>query len=72
MGVSTATPVLIGTFPSGPSFTPRKVRSHQECDRIFGGLQTNHLSSLVMKQFFENGGKEIWIVSIGRTTRGQP
>ena len=72
VGVSTATPVLIGTFPSGPSFTPRKVRSHQECDRIFGGLQTNHLSSLVMKQFFENGGKEIWIVSIGRTTRGQP
>ena len=72
VGVSTATPVLIGTFPSGPSFTPRKVRSHQEGDRIFGGLQTNHLSSLVMKQFFENGGKEIWIVSIGRTTRGQP
>ena len=72
VGVSTATPVLIGTFPSGPSFTPRKVRSHQEGDRIFGGLQTNHLSSLVMKQFFDNGGKEIWIVSIGRTTRGQP
>lgn len=72
VGVSTATPVLIGTFPSGLPFTPKKVRSHQEGDRIFGGLQTNHLSSLVMKQFFENGGKEIWIVSIGRTTRGQP
>ena len=66
VGVSMSTAVLIGTFPTGPKYTATKVRSLQECDRTFGGLRINQLSSLVIKQFFENGGKEIWVLSTGK------
>ena len=65
VGVSTSTAVHIGTFPIGPKYTATKIRSLQECDRTFGGLRNNQLSTLVIKQFFENGGKEIWILSTG-------
>jgi hypothetical protein len=65
VGVSTSTALLIGTFPTGPKYTATKIRSLQECERTYGGLRNNQLSSLVIKQFFENGGKEIWILSIG-------
>jgi len=65
VGVSTSTAVLIGTFPTGPKYTATRIRSLQECERTFGGLRNNRLSSLVIKQFFENGGKEIWVLSIG-------
>ena len=65
VGVSTSTAVLIGTFPTGPKYVATTVRSLQECERIFGGLRNNQLSSLVLKQFLENGGKEIWVLSTG-------
>ncbi|MEX2490640.1 MAG: phage tail sheath C-terminal domain-containing protein [Nitrospirales bacterium] len=64
-GVSTSTAVCIGTFPKGSSYTPTNIRSLQECERTFGGLRANQLPSLVIGQFFENGGTNIWIISIG-------
>ncbi len=65
VGVSTSTTVLIGTFPKGSSYTPTNIRSLQEFERTYGGLRTNKLPSLVISQFFENGGKNVWIISIG-------
>jgi len=65
VGVSTSTTVLIGTFPKGRQYTPTNIRSLQECDRTFGGLRTNNLSSLVIKQFFDNDGKNLWVISTG-------
>ena len=64
-GVSTSTTVLIGTFPKGRLYTTSKIRSLQELERTYGGLRTNNFSSLVIKQFFDNGGKNVWVISIG-------
>jgi phage tail sheath protein FI len=65
IGVSTATTVLIGTFPKGRPYTPTNFRSHPELDRTYGGLRNNNLSSLVSKQFFDNGGQDLWVISMG-------
>ena len=65
VGVSTSTAVFIGTFPKGSPYTPTNIRSLQEFERTYGGLKTNKLPSLVISQFFENGGKNLWIISIG-------
>lgn len=64
-GVSTSTTLLIGTFPKGPRFTPTRIRSLRDFARTFGRPVNNHLTFLVITQFFENGGKDIWIVSTG-------
>ncbi|MGE0472828.1 MAG: phage tail sheath C-terminal domain-containing protein [Nitrospirales bacterium] len=62
-GVPTSTALLMGTFPKGPQYVATQIRSLRQFAGTFGDLRNNHLSSLVTKQFFENGGKEIWILS---------
>lgn len=64
-GVSTSLALLIGTFPSGPQFAATQVRSLRDFARIFGVPKNNHLSSLVINQFFENGGQDILVLSTG-------
>lgn len=64
-GVPTSTTVLLGTFPLGPRFIPRQIRSLQECERTFRGQNTDRPAYLAAKQFFENGGQTLWIISIG-------
>ncbi|MGD9851332.1 MAG: phage tail sheath C-terminal domain-containing protein [Nitrospirales bacterium] len=64
-GVSTSTPLLIGTFPKGPRYAATKIRSLRDFAGTFGGPSNNHLPSLTINQFFENGGQEIWILSTG-------
>lgn len=65
VAVSTSTAVLIGTFPKGRQYAITNIRSLQEFDRTYGGLRENNLSSLVAKQFFENGGKDLLVISTG-------
>jgi phage tail sheath protein FI len=65
VGVSTSTALLIGTLPKGRQYTTTNIRSLQELERIFNGLKTNNLAFLVAKQFFENGGKNLWFISTG-------
>ncbi len=65
VGVSTSTALLIGTLPKGRQYTTTNIRSLQEFERTLGGLKTNNLASLVAKQFFENGGKNLWFLSTG-------
>lgn len=64
-GVSTSTTVLIGTLPNGRQYTTTHIRSLQELERTTAGLKTNNTASLVAKQFFENGGRNLWFISTG-------
>lgn len=64
-GVSTSTALLIGAFPIGPQYAPTQIHSIREFTRTFGNVRHNLLASLVINQFFENGGQEIWIISTG-------
>ncbi|WP_447970860.1 phage tail sheath C-terminal domain-containing protein [Nitrospira sp. M1] len=65
VGVSTSTAVLLGSFPQGPLFTPKPIQSFHACDLVFGGSRKPTLPSLVVSQFFKNGGKKLWIISTG-------
>jgi phage tail sheath protein FI len=65
VGVSTSTALLIGTLPNGWQYTTTNIRSLQEFERTSAGLKTNNIASLVAKQFFENGGRNLWFISTG-------
>lgn len=65
IGTSTSTAVVIGTFPKGPQNTPTNIRSLQAFDDTYDGLKTDQLSSLNAKQYFDNGGKNLWVISTG-------
>ena len=65
VGVSTSTALLIGTLPNGRQYTTTNIRSLQAFERTSAGLKTNNIASLVAKQFFENGGRNLWFISTG-------
>jgi hypothetical protein len=65
LGVPTSTAVVIGTFPKKTLSTPTRIRSLKELERNYGGPRVKTIPSLVIHQFFENGGKDIWVISIG-------
>ncbi|MCA9473802.1 MAG: phage tail sheath subtilisin-like domain-containing protein [Nitrospirales bacterium] len=67
LGVSTSRAVVIGSFPAGPSYSPQQVKTLRDFERRFGGLRAGNLSSLVVSQFFANGGSDIWVISTGAT-----
>ncbi|MDT3779765.1 phage tail sheath subtilisin-like domain-containing protein [Nitrospira sp. MA-1] len=62
---STSTAAIIGSFPKGSMTSPRQVRNWLAFEKEYGGLTTDALSSHCIKQFFNNGGKAIWVVRIG-------
>lgn len=62
---STSTAAIIGSFPKGSMTSPQQVRTWTAFKKEYGGLTTDALSSHCIKQFFDNGGKAIWVVRIG-------
>ncbi|MEO8327890.1 MAG: hypothetical protein ABI618_18720, partial [Nitrospirota bacterium] len=62
---STSTAAIIGSFPKGSMTSPQQVRTWVAFEKEYGGLTTDALSSHCIKQFFDNGGKAIWVVRIG-------
>lgn len=62
---STSTAAIIGSFPKGSMTSPQQVRTWVAFENEYGGLETETLSSLCIKQFFDNEGKAIWVVRIG-------
>ncbi len=65
LGTSTSTAVVIGTFPKGPQNRLTNILSLQAFVNTYDGLKTAHLSSLAAKQYFDNGGKNLWVISTG-------
>jgi Bacteriophage tail sheath protein len=62
---STSTAAIIGSFSKGSMTSPQQVRTWEAFEKEYGGLETEALSSLCIKQFFDNEGKAIWVVRIG-------
>jgi hypothetical protein len=65
MGTSTSAAAVIGTFPKGPQNRLTNILSLQAFVNTYDGLKTAHLSSLAVKQYFDNGGKNLWVISTG-------
>ncbi|MGP0592238.1 phage tail sheath family protein [Nitrospira sp. T9] len=45
--------------------SPQQVRTWEAFEKEYGGREKEAHSSLCIKQFFDNGGKAIWVVRIG-------
>ncbi len=61
-GVSTSVTAFIGYFTRGAMDEPRQILSYSDFEREFGGLNRDSEASFAIKQYFENGGTEAWVV----------
>jgi len=63
-GVSTSTTAFVGSARRGPFHKPTKTPCFREYEEIFGGLAASSEMSYAVKQFFDNGGTEAWVMRI--------
>ena len=65
-GVSTAVTAFVGPARRGPVNRPVRVLSVLEFERRFGGLSAAHETGYAVLQYFQNGGREAWVVRVAR------
>src|SRR6187399_2874557 len=63
-GVATSIAGFVDGFPRGPLDEAVQCLSFADFEREFGGIQTDSPSSYGIKQFFQNGGSECWVVRV--------
>ncbi len=66
---STGVAAFVGRSLKGPLNRPMLVRSFSEFSQIFGGLWQLATLSYALEQFFENGGREAYIVRVANGAR---
>lgn len=68
VGVSTSSAAFIDGFDRGPSNVALQIFGMADFTREYGGLDRNSPASYAIRQFFENGGSEAFVVRVVRTT----
>lgn len=68
VGVSTSVTAFVGKARRGPLTKPVHLASFTEYDALFGGLQASSEMGYAIQQFFLNGGRDAWIVRLGKDT----
>jgi len=63
-GVATSIAAFIDTFPRGVVNEAIQCLSFADFEREFGGISSLSVASYGVKQFFQNGGNEAWIVRV--------
>ena len=63
-GVATSVAAFAGAALRGPINKPIHLFSFSDYERRFGGLDSNSELSYAVRQFFQNGGTEAWVVRI--------
>jgi phage tail sheath protein FI len=63
-GVATSVTAFIDWFPRGVVNEAVQCLSYADFEREFGGIHTNSPASYSIKQFFQNGGSECWVVRV--------
>jgi len=63
-GVATSIAAFIDTFPRGVVNEAIQCLSFADFEREFGGISSLSAASYGVKQFFQNGGNEAWIVRV--------
>jgi phage tail sheath protein FI len=67
VGVSTSVAAFIDYFARGPIDHAVQVFSFGDFQREFGGLDSGSEASFGIRQFFNNGGSEAWVVRSAQT-----
>jgi len=71
-GVATTITAFIGPTRRGPVNKPARILSLAEYEQRFGALASNLETGYAVRQFFQNGGTEAWVVRISlRATKLQ-
>jgi uncharacterized protein len=64
-GVPTSVTAFIDYFKQGPINKAIHIRNFGDFERTFGGLDARSEASYSIRQFFDNGGSEAWVVRTG-------
>lgn len=70
VGVSTSVGAFVDGFARGPANVPVQIFGMADFTREFGGLHRDSPGSYAIRQFFENGGSEAFVVRVVRTGSG--
>jgi len=63
-GVATSIAAFVDGFPRGVLDEAVQCLSYADFEREFGGIDTDSPASYGVKQFFQNGGSECWVVRV--------
>ncbi|MFP5247848.1 MAG: phage tail protein, partial [Thermoanaerobaculia bacterium] len=66
-GVSTSVTAFIGSAKRGPIDKAVRVLGFADFERRFGGLSRTSDMTYAVRQFFNNGGSEAWIVRVAKS-----
>src|SRR5262245_23706826 len=66
-GVATSIAAFVDSFPRGSLDEAVQCLSYADFEREFGGISTQSAASYGIKQFFQNGGSECWVVRVATT-----
>ncbi len=65
-GVATSITAFVGTAKRGPINKAIRCLGFADFERRFGGLNTDSELSYALRQFFQNGGSEAWVVRLAK------
>jgi len=71
-GVATSIALFIGWAPRGPTDRAVRISSFADYERAFGGLDRRAYLGYAVRQFFDNGGSDAYIVRIALFNSGTP
>ena len=66
-GVPTSVTAFIDSFKQGPINKATRISTFPDFERNFGALDERSEASYSVRQFFDNGGSEAWIVRTGES-----
>src|SRR5829696_4301205 len=69
-GVSTSVTAFIGAAKRGPVNKAVRILGFADFERLFGGLSRTSELSYSVRQFFNNGGTEAWVVRVAQSAAG--
>lgn len=71
-GVTTSIALFIGWAPQGPIDRAVRLTSFSDFERTYGGLDSRSLLGYSVKQFYENGGADAYVLRIAMTGSANP
>src|SRR5690349_3539508 len=71
-GVATSIALFIGWAPRGAVDRAARLTSFADYERAFGGLDSRALLGYSVRQFFDNGGSDAYIIRIASTAAADP
>jgi uncharacterized protein len=71
-GVATSIALFIGWAPRGPVTRALRLPSFADYERAYGGLDPRSLLGYSVRQFFDNGGADAYVIRIASTDAADP